>query len=111
MHLKLCLLLLFVIFKTVVDAENEDEESMRSAIKWSDSQLKIAYGKLFSKTFFVTLNITKTDQMLLNVYVGSMLNVSCSDHEDCFLKHSMCNPLTKRCECDIGSMQDNSRCK
>lgn len=47
MHLKLCLLLLFVIVKTVVDAENEDEESMRSAIKWSESQLKIAYGKLF----------------------------------------------------------------
>lgn len=46
MHPKLSLLLLlFVFFKTVVEAENEEiEESMRSAMPWSDSQLKIAYG-------------------------------------------------------------------
>lgn len=52
---------------------------------WMDSHLKLAYG--------------------------SMLNVSCLSNDDCLLKHSICDQLTKRCECDYGTIQGNSRCE
>ena len=40
-----------------------------------------------------------------------MLNVSCLSNDDCLLKNSICDQLTKRCECDYGTIQGNSRCK
>lgn len=73
----------FFLFSTAlwIEADQKEERSW----DFIDKQLKLAYG--------------------------SMLNMSCLSSEDCFLKHSVCNPLTKRCECDHQSMVHDDRCQ